>query len=296
MNNINKFNKNIYQVWYQGYENIENKSYKENIKNWKILNPDWNYNLLSDTELQIACATYSKECITAYNKAEAMHTKIDLGKLVMVYLYGGIMVDMDMYALRSLEISRQIKEIIKNYEDNGEDIIGLSLSNVNIIESYLLNNTSIMHNNAMVISSPKNKFLKLLIDYIINNIDTYSGKGLDKSIYVQYTTGPRIFNQFVNNNKNSSKIISFDYKLFEPCIFGNECDIDTNTIAIHIYEGSWYSPTTKKIASMYKSKNFNILLLLGFFISYIVYVNKFNNISIAILVSYIILISYFILI
>ena len=289
-----EFNKNIYQVWYQGYNNIENPNYIQNIDNWKILNPNWKYHFLDNDDLQSACQSYSEECLNAYNIAEVLHTKIDLGKLVMIYLNGGIMVDMDMYALRSLDSSKVITDIINTYESNGIPIIGLSLNNVNTIESYTINGTSITYNNAMVISSAKNPLLKVLIDHIINNINNYTGKEYTKTSYVQFTTGPRVFNQVIDKNKKISEIISFDYTLFEPCKPGTTlCDITDNTLAIHNYEMSWVNPSMKKLISLYYHQKFDLIILLGIFVGYIYYVNR-NTYSIYLIVGYLLVVSYLI--
>ena len=111
-----KFPKNIFQVWFQGYENITNNIYKQNMNNWQLLNPDWNYKCVNDSDLRKASELFSVECLNAYNNAKFMHAKIDLGKLLLIYLYGGIMIDMDMAPLRKLSSSKYVNDVISFYD------------------------------------------------------------------------------------------------------------------------------------------------------------------------------------
>ena len=65
--------KNIFICWLQGQEHLNNhpKSplFNENLKNWKLLNPDWNVQLVTETDLRNACKTFSKECLDTLNQA-----------------------------------------------------------------------------------------------------------------------------------------------------------------------------------------------------------------------------------
>jgi len=267
------FPKNIFQVWFQGYENIKDKKFIENIKNWKRLNPDWNYKLLNDTDLEYSCKNYSLNCLQAYKKAKSMHTKIDLGKLVNLYLQGGIMVDMDMYILRSLEYSKYIKNIIKSYEKDGKNIVGLSLANVDKFESYIYIGKPIFYNNAVIISSPKNEFIKLLIDKIIDNIENLEHINISNFEYINKTSGPIIFNNYINQNitNNISEIINIPYNVFEPCRANKSCIITDETISLHVFEMSWLPVYLKSICVFYLDYSHILILLLILIIIYIFY-------------------------
>lgn len=263
------FSKNIFQIWYQGKENIPNETFKENVKNWEVLNPDWKYVLADDAMLKKVCGMFSQKCLNAYNRAKAMHTKIDLGKIVLVYLYGGIAVDIDMYVLRSLNSSEQIKQIISDYNYDQKHVLGLSKLNITNIESVINSGYPSMFNNAVFLASPKNPLLKKWIETVIDNISHLEKKNYDKMNYVAYTSGPIVLNKFIYENKNInlSKIITFEPIMFEPCDFINSCQIENNTIAIHNFELSWLSETEKKLANFYyKYIRYNILSIVLFFV------------------------------
>ena len=161
---MSKFQKNIFQVWFQGYENISKKDYIENSKNWKILNSTWNYYCIDDKFLESTCLKFSKECYDIYKSLPAMHMKIDLGRYVVLYIYGGIYVDMDAYALRSLDYSKYINNLIDEYETKNNHIIGLSKIKTNFIESYFFVRKPIILNNAIMMSSKENPVLKNFIE------------------------------------------------------------------------------------------------------------------------------------
>ena len=247
------FPKNIFQIWIQGKENITNEYFKQNIHNWEILNPDWKYICADDKMMQKACSLFSNECLNAYLNAKAMHTKIDLGKIVLLYLYGGIAVDMDMYILRNLNSSKYVQQILNDYNKTNEHILGLSKVNISQFESLIYSGYPTMFNNAVFMVSPKNPLLKLWIETIIFNITRLEKENLNNTSYVSYTTGPVLFNSFIEKNKkkNLSKIVSFDSIVFEPCTIDKSCSIDTNTIAIHNFEMSWMNNTKKKLALFY---------------------------------------------
>lgn len=252
-----KFTRNIFQVWYQGCENIPNEKFKTNINNWKVLNPDWNYYCVDDTLLLAACKEYSNECYEIYKECSIMHNKIDLARYVLIYLYGGIYVDMDAYILRPLHSSSLLNELIHTYEKENIPTLGLSCLNINPIESALLVQNRKMINNAIMISSPKNPLLKKFIDYTIENLRKKKGSIMNyTSLFsVNLTTGPVALNYFFNNNKNlddSTKIFYFPASSFEPCDFSNHCMINEDTISIHMFEQSWLSPSIRKLNGIYQ--------------------------------------------
>ena len=272
------FPKNIFQIWIQGKENITDDYFKQNIHNWEILNPDWNYICADNKMMEDACSVFSQRCLNAYKKAKAMHTKIDLGKIVLLYLYGGIAVDMDMYILRNLTSSKDVQKIISDYNKTNEHCLGLSKLNISKFESLVYSGYQRMFNNSVFVSSPKNPVLGQWIETIIYNIDRLENSKLTPTSYVSYTTGPVLFNKFIERNKenNISKIVSFESIVFEPCHIDHSCTIDKNTIAIHNFEMSWLSKNQRLLANFYykyvKKHYFSVFLLL--IIIFLIYKRK----------------------
>lgn len=249
------FPKNIFQVWYQGCDKISKKEFLTNIENWKLLNPDWNYYCLDDTTLSKACKEFSDECYQLYQSCSTMHMKIDLARYVLIYLYGGIYLDIDAYILRPLKSSTILNNLIKTYEENDTHVIGLSTLKINQLESFLIVQKNKMVNNAIMISSPKNPVLKRYIEYTLQQIKKNKNSNWNFTSFfsVNSTTGPISFNNFFGNEDNlkDSKIFYFPPSTFEPCDIGNNCSIREETISIHLFEMSWLSPFMKGLTKFY---------------------------------------------
>jgi mannosyltransferase OCH1-like enzyme len=271
----NSFPKNIFQVWYQGCNNITRDDFKINIQNWKDFNPQWNYNCVDNKFIEDACKQFSEECYYLYKQSNLMHMKIDLGRYVLLYLYGGMYADIDAYILRPLEHSNKIKELIDIYEKQNKNVIGLSSINLNVLETFFVTYSfqSFTLNNAIMFSSPKNPTLKRFIESIIVNIKNHLKDNSDSYSHVQNTTGPRIFNNFFTNNKNTfdTNIIVFEPSIFEPCSAENYCTINENTISIHVFEKSWIPSTMHYIAHIYYFFKPYIIPIIIFIIWYFFY-------------------------
>ena len=267
-----QFVKNIFICWFQGRDHLDklntNKSllFKENVKNWQLLNPTWNCNLVDDNDLRKACSLFSKECLDTYDSFDEMHLKIDLGRYVLIYLYGGIYVDMDMYILRGLETLPKIREVI----NKNKHVLGVSSLNLNKYESLVFVQNTKMLNNATMLSSPKNPILFNMIVDIIKNAQIY--KDQIGFLKIQYITGPMFFNKFLykylnGNNTNeydtNENITVFPHYIFEPSPAYGDSDIRGDTIAIHKMEQTWVSDELKLLSNVYyKIKPYFLLIIL----------------------------------
>jgi hypothetical protein len=247
------FPRNIFQVWYQGCKNITKREFIENSQNWAKMNDGWNYQCVDGDFLEKACKEFSEECHKVYLQMPTMHMKIDLGRYVIVYLYGGMYVDMDAYILRPLSYSTHVSQVIDKYEKHNRHILGLSTLKVNIMESMVYVQKSSMLNNAILFSSPHNPVLKRFIEYIIEQTPRALKGSSNTFIQVNQTTGPKIFNTFFNqpNKFKDSDIIIFESTVFEPCDIGQQCAITSDTLTIHLFENSWLPDYLKTLTKYY---------------------------------------------
>ena len=246
--------KHLYQVWFQGCENLREEKFKLNVKQWQNLNPEWKYKCLDENDLKEACKTYSDKCLAAFDKTTIMHAKIDLGRLVIVFLTGGMYVDMDMYALRPLSYSSEFNDVV----NNKEEVLGVSvLSKINIIERLITQGTkNVMYNNAIVVCNKGNKIVKTMIEDCIERILVES-EDLDSFTYISKTTGPWIFSNNVHALSEYNHVHVFSEDTFEPV------KISDKTIAIHDFEMSWITGETKRVCKVYnKHKNTVYVLLI----------------------------------
>jgi mannosyltransferase OCH1-like enzyme len=264
-------NKNIFICWFQGQKHLnthpKSTIFNENIKNWQLLNPSWKLHLISNKELRNACKKFSKKCLQLYDSFNLLHLKVDLGRYVLLYLYGGIYVDMDMYVLRGLETSPIINNLIKL--SSQKHILALSSLNLDIHESILFIGKYRVLNNAMMLSTKFHPLLSLMIKTIIKTStkNTYS----NSYDIIQNITGPvfinKYFSKFINISSNPFFIEIFPHSIFEPSPAYGNSDIRDNTIAIHKMELSWIPLYLKNFISFY----YKIKPYLFFTITFIIY-------------------------
>jgi len=251
------FPKIISIVWLQGEQNIPKDVFRENLRNWGLLNPDWTVNLVDEDGLRDACKKYSDECLQVYDSFDLMHLKIDFARYVLLYNTCTMYVDMDCYALRSLDGSSDITRLIERYINKDvEHVIGLSTVNINSFESCMFIGENKTINNAIMISSPKNPVIKSLIDTIITK-NKKSVKQIETNNYyrIQKITGPifinKFFQKFIKNPTYNCYIELFPHYIFEPAEPFGQCDIRDSTVAIHKFEMSWISNNFKNLLEFY---------------------------------------------
>ena len=248
------FQRNFFQVWFQGCQNLQNEDFKENIEKWKFLNPTWKYNCIDDKFLQKSCLEFSKECFEIYKQLPTI-MKIDLGRYIVLYLYGGAYADMDIYPMKKLNNSRYVKNLINEYENNNNHVMGLSLFNTTLLESFVLVQDSIFINNAIMFSSPKNPSLKRFIENTLITLKDSIQRKIDLNAFINITnlSGPNSVNYFFKNKKNvhDTKLIYFPNTVFESCDSNKNCNITSDTIGIHLYSHSWVSEPMATFFNIY---------------------------------------------
>lgn len=266
------FLKKIAIVWFQGEDNIPKTIFKENLRNWRLLNPEWQVDLVDETMLKQACKNYSKECLDTFNSFDLLHMKIDFARYVLLYNDYSMYVDMDMYALRSLDNSEIMSQFIKSADH--QDVLGLSTVNLGDFESLLFTGKRYCINNAVMMASHKNPIIKELIDTILRN---HKKKELDlRSNYykIQNITGPSFINKFFKNR--TKHVTIFPHYLFEPTQPFGDSDIREQTVAIHKFEMSWISDSLKNVMACYFRFK-PVLLVLPFVFVFYLYTKRKTN-------------------
>jgi len=210
-----------HQIWMQGFEKIPDK-FKKNVENLHSLNEEYEHKQWDESMLRDECKKYSNECLERFNSFEQMILKVDLGRYVVLYNYGGISVDIDMEQLKPI---RTLSDIESN-----KFIISKCAFPYNMIG---------MLNNAVIITPANNEILERIIETIIND-KRKASDFFTKELHTQYVTGPKCINTILSNISIPYTII--DNKYFEPCssddIF---CTVHKDAIMDHKHDGSWVS-------------------------------------------------------
>ena len=210
-----------HQIWMQGWENLPEK-FQENVAGLHETNPGYSHMKWDDQSLKEQCAKFSKECAEKYDSFEHLHSKVDFGRYVVLYNYGGISIDTDMVALSPIDNTPDL--------DDGDFFISEITYPGNLIG---------LKNNAVIICKPQNSVLKDGITRIIE--DKRASKDFKmKEEYINETTGPGFMSKLVSEHKDKVKVLS--YKYYEPCSPKDPyCEIPETAIMDHQHELSWTS-------------------------------------------------------
>jgi mannosyltransferase OCH1-like enzyme len=231
--------RNIFQTWKT--KNISNH-FKYLIQTWKDNNPNYTYFLFDDDD----CETFIKQnfeesVYKAYCRIIPGAFKADLWRYCILYIYGGIYVDIDTICLNSID---------SFLDENIEFMTPIDLNNCRYYGTYNLF-------NCFIASIPRHPILMECIKRIVNNVENNNVpfSNLDFS-------GPGILgkstNCFIGNNENETfigkegihnktlKFLKFEY--------GTEYvkDIDNNNILFQNKNGN------KLISDIYENEVKNI--------------------------------------
>lgn len=181
--------KNIFQSW---YTKDLHPAIQKKIDTFKRLNPDYNYYLYDDNEIDDFVNTYFPGKIAdCYNKLNIIVAKVDFWRYLVLYKYGGVYLDMDS------EINKPLNTLIR---ENDEAII-TNEGNPNLYVQWAL------------IYSKKHPILKKTIKLICKNIEKNSypnsiHKMTGPTVYTKaiYRIHNELFNQSLCNKHRNKDI------------------------------------------------------------------------------------------
>ena len=234
--------KTIHQIWFQGWHKLP-EHFKKNVISVRNTNPDFEMKYWDYKGLKHACRTYSNECASAFDKFQLLHQKIDLGRYVVLYLYGGVSIDVDVEALRPLDETPLF--------NTSSCIVGeLTLSPLELrFASFGDNNGHVGYmNNATIMCVPRHPALKALIDHAMATCDNTNIKQLPNELQISLTTGPFAFNRVLQGYDDVT-IINGQY--LEPCTANPGCTPPKNAILNHKHAQTWIDPNVRYGISQY---------------------------------------------
>jgi mannosyltransferase OCH1-like enzyme len=229
----------IHQIWLQGEKHIPS-NIKKRQDSVKSKNPDWTYMLWDEPRI-LALISANKQWVKTYYSFNYLLQKVDYARYIIIYLFGGIYIDIDCWCLKPLT------QFLTDFQQY--DLI------VSYINMPLLPNTL---NNGVFIASPNN----VVIHKMIESVEQHSTCNINiKSVCIHTTTGPFRFNQVISKYKHlcKTKILPFEY--MEPCVF-SECTITDNTYLVHDHTGDWLPSWVKH----YKYIVYFLVVLFFFYI------------------------------
>lgn len=258
----------IHQIWFQGEDFIP--KHLVNYQNsWKEKNQDYQYMFWDMNSIKDLIKQANVVWITeTYDNFPLMIQKIDFAKYIILYLIGGIYIDMDMKCLKPLNSLLELP----NMNNKKVLLSNLTFDFIQRVIFLLTGNLNIRNivNNGIIMCEAKHEIILNTIKYVYQNKDNFF-KNKSNFLYIFYSTGPLALSNalidYTNKNKNKLdeiEILHQDY--FEGCDLGdiknNNCKIPEKAIGIHYYEASWNSKNENNLVKYYYFIKDNIILII----------------------------------
>jgi mannosyltransferase OCH1-like enzyme len=202
----------IHQIWTQGCDNIPEK-YKKYIEGWKSIK-GYQYMCWSDESIKELLMKYDKSLIPIYDYFELPQQRSDFGRYLLLYLYGGFYLDIDI--------------------EKGDMSLD-TLLDKNIITGIGMHGIT----QSFMGSVPYHPLFKDLIDHIRKSYERSWYEIIDV-IYVNRTSGGKVYKSVVENydvykipSENTPQCNSFE----ENC--SNKNEKYSNAYTITHYDNTW---------------------------------------------------------
>jgi mannosyltransferase OCH1-like enzyme len=219
-----KIPKRIIQVW-KTWSSKKPEMFSTYIESIKNKNPDYEYLFFKDEQIDDFLKTNYPKYYETYNKLPMNIQKVDFFRYVALYHFGGFYFDLDIQAIEPLD------ELLDNEcVFPIDEIIHKNMCSSKRFNNFCKNNVEFLLGQYGFACTPKNKFIKLLVDVIDKNVDNYiSSYVANSEDYVYTTTGPDfVTNLYMNYpDKESINILYYDKRQY----FGK--------YAKHNYAGTW---------------------------------------------------------
>ena len=223
-----------HQVWMQGWEQLPQK-FHENVEKLYRLNPDWEHRTWDESQLMKACEEYSPECAKRFDAYEHLMQKVDFGRYVILYLYGGVIVDCDMIALKPLDEVPDIDKAPLITCKANDSVLETSFVTCGHIK-----NDDWFINSAFICCEPGNPDMKRLIETCIQD-KTQCEDYWSKPYFISTTTGPiRI----------SIALKDANMTVLYPDVIESEYE-NPKAIFIHDHQFSWTDSATARFVKGY---------------------------------------------
>lgn len=181
---IRDFNKTVHQIWFQKLDSgkvegkIDNNDYRVMQRSWIYFCRDkgWKYKLWTESKVLDLITEHFPEYLDEYNSLDSVVKKVDCARLMILYVFGGLYVDMDTYVKRDIDYFMKLKVAMRddypytnwhiNPKMNLTDDYDLILGQEKTVYEYLYNKFGLLVpklNNAIIFAK---KEQELFLDII----------------------------------------------------------------------------------------------------------------------------------
>lgn len=260
----------IHMIWFQGKHNIPDK-YTSTITCLGDVNQDdWIIKISDSNDIEYLVNKY--DFTDVYEKMIHMHQRIDFGRYLLLYEYGGLSMDMDICVMRPLRVLGELWST---------DKLVVSRINLDLIEQMAYNTICGDINNAIIYArEPGHPVLRELLDTVCSTMNKPM-KQDNAFKEVLYTTGPCTFSQVINAKSNKELVLILKPQYFEPITVTNKCLTRPDlAVVIHDHEMTWVPSNTQSLLKVYifiKKFGLSILICILLIIIMIFIIRLKNN-------------------
>ena len=231
--------KTIHQIWIGGQPMPE--SYTKNMKRLIEHNPQWQHVLWDDDAVRAACAEAGVS--DAFERSPSLHNKIDIGRYAVLYLHGGVSVDLDVVSLQPLDALDEFERCL-----SGSSLV---ISECSFNEEMLswenrMFGFSTLLNNAFFASPRASPIMGRLCHHCSDLVLKGTKSGV-QWIDIMFTTGPLAVSRFFNSQPKHEYVV-LPCRYVEPLMnFCPTTSLSFDTVLWHLGSMSWIPTSHKKV-------------------------------------------------
>jgi hypothetical protein len=250
----------IHQIWMQGKLSIPSK-YKSAHQSWKELHPTYTIKVWDEFELEALCKnTYWSQLISM---TSTLIQRADIYRCAVLEQEGGVYVDMDMHALKSIE------PLLCDLDLDSCDI---AVGETSFRSSPLYSLLGV--NNAFISAKKQSVFWKtIFFPHVLQALHSYTLLDMLSPLYhVLKTAGPGAWT-FVSTS-TLVKVLPQEYfyslkKVKKSTIKDGDHNLLSLSYAYHAQDSSWLQSWESILIQLFIGNNWKISLAIIFFLWFI---------------------------
>lgn len=270
----NLLKKNIYTLNHMKRNRILNSNipnkYKLYTSKMFDLNPDYYYFLWNEKMIEKMLVNNkiwgnNNLIKKLYYHYDLMIQKIDMAKYLILFLYGGFYVDVDVEFLKPFDALYNKYPRQGVYLSKSVPFLKEESNFIKRIINFNMDNDFI--NNGIMISEPRHPFWINLLNHMSKHKNDNNSILYDYffNIKVFNTTGPAIVSTTAYNSlKKYSDLYILPNKYFEPCVgFDRTCVPTHEAITNHKHNSQWYKISIDKLPVIFQFifKHFSLIMM-----------------------------------
>ncbi len=197
----------IHQIWFQGFEHIPPKyaKFSETWKNQTL----FTYEFWDETRIR-TILNISPSWRKTFDSFPTMIQKIDFAKYLILFIYGGVYIDMDVFSVQPLE------EFMKKHKNSSFLVFEHNTPCITITVNKLLGlEGKKIINNAVIFATPKHWRIQEIIRTCQYAQANWKKNWLSLQLRCLVTTGPIVFTNCIRKTNNWRKHV-LPANIFEP--------------------------------------------------------------------------------